>query len=75
MLLMNLINSLHILKLICTHFHVYAPLKCERNVLNDMSVVTLTCVGEGTVLCLCVCYHKIAVQAQLSQNLNKLQGV
>ena len=34
-LLINLINSLHILRLIYTHFRVYAPLKCERNVLND----------------------------------------
>ena len=39
MLLINLINSLHILMLICTHFRAYVPLKYERNVLNDMSIV------------------------------------
>ena len=27
---------------------------------------------EGIVLCVCVCYHKIAVKFKLSQNLNKL---
>ena len=44
---------------------------------NDMalSVITLAQVGRAystLCVCVCVCYHKIAVQAQLSQNLNKL---
>ena len=46
-------------------------MKYEKNVLNDMSVVTLARLGGGYST-LCVCYHKIAVQAQLSQNRNKL---
>ena len=38
-----------------------------------LSVITLAHVGRGySTLFVCVCYHKIPVQAQLSQNLNKL---
>ena len=64
-------NNVHLVQCRVPRTRGHATLKRQ---IIESSLLPSPTWAEGIVLCLfvCVCYHKIAVQAQLSQNLNKL---